>query len=113
MEKMIGYCGLDCSECPGYIATQKNDMDALRQVAELWSKEYNGNLVAEDCICDGCTVDGRKIGHCSQCKVRLCAMDKGVANCAHCADYGCQTLTEFLGFAPKAKANLEMIRQTL
>jgi hypothetical protein len=113
MDKMIAYCGLACSECPAYVATQKNDMDALRQVAEMWSKQYNAKLTAEDCICDGCAVEGRKIGHCSDCKVRTCAVEHGVVNCAHCADYGCQTLSEFLGFAPQAKANLEAIRKTL
>ncbi len=113
MDKLVAYCGLVCTECQGYIATQKNDMDALKQVAETWSKEYNANLTAQDCMCDGCTVDGRKIGHCSECKVRLCAMERSVVNCAHCADYGCQTLSDFLGFAPYVRANLEAIRKTL
>ncbi|MCK4356498.1 DUF3795 domain-containing protein [Candidatus Bipolaricaulota bacterium] len=26
MEKMIAYCGLICTNCPAYIATQKNDL---------------------------------------------------------------------------------------
>lgn len=113
MDKLVGYCGLICTDCPGYIATQKNDMDGLKKVAELWSKEHGGSLTAHDCICDGCTVEGRKIGHCSQCKVRLCAMERGVASCAHCADFGCQTISEFLSLVPQAKANLEGIRRTL
>lgn len=113
MDKLLAYCGLSCAECPAYIATQKNDMDALRQVAETWSKEFNAKLTAQDCICDGCTVEGRKIGHCNECKVRACAMERGVVNCAHCADYGCQKLTEFLVFAPQAKTNLEEIRKML
>ena len=113
MDKMVAYCGLVCTECPAYIATQKNDMEALNQVAEMWSKEFKASLTAQDCICDGCTVEGRKIGHCSECKVRACAMERDVVNCAHCADYGCTTLTDFLGFAPQAKANLEAIRKDL
>lgn len=29
MNKMIAFCGLDCTKCDAYIATQTND-DALR-----------------------------------------------------------------------------------
>lgn len=112
-EKMIAYCGLVCSDCPGYIATQKNDQEALKKVAEMWSKEFGANLKAEDCICDGCMTDGRKIGHCSECDVRLCAVGRGVANCAHCDDYGCETITGFWKMAPDAKTTLEAIRRAL
>ncbi|MBN1311448.1 MAG: DUF3795 domain-containing protein [Anaerolineae bacterium] len=113
MDKMIAYCGLVCTECPAYIATQKDDMEALKRVAEMWGKEYGGSLTAQDCICDGCITEGRKIGHCNECKVRLCAMERGVVNCAHCADYGCKTLTDFLVSAPHIRDNLEAIRKTL
>ena len=41
MNKMIAFCGLDCTKCDAYIATQTND-DALRaQTAKLWSKLNN------------------------------------------------------------------------
>jgi hypothetical protein len=113
MNKMVAYCGLMCTECPGYIATRKDDVDALKQVAEMWSKEYGGNLTAQDCICDACITEGRKIDHCSQCNIRLCAMERGVVNCAYCSDYGCQKLDDFFGLAPQAKTNLEAIRKTL
>jgi hypothetical protein len=33
-EKMIAYCGIACSECPAYVATQKND-DKLRESREV------------------------------------------------------------------------------
>ena len=31
---MIATCGLTCTECPAYIATQPNDAEALAKVAE-------------------------------------------------------------------------------
>ena len=35
---MIAYCGLDCSKCGAFLATQAND-DALRaKTSEEWSK---------------------------------------------------------------------------
>lgn len=112
-EKMIAYCGLACTECPAYVATQANDMAALAKLAESWSKEFNASLKAEDCLCDGCLGTGRQIGHCSQCEIRACAVGRGAANCAHCDDFGCEKLTGFWAVAPEAKTTLEAIRETL
>jgi hypothetical protein len=37
---MIAFCGLDCSKCDAYLATQ-NDRNAQRlETAENWSKRY-------------------------------------------------------------------------
>jgi hypothetical protein len=114
MEKMIAYCGLVCTDCPAYIATQENDQEALQKVAEQWSKEFNATLTAEDVLCDGClTAEGQHIGHWSECKVRACAAEKKVRNCAHCSDYVCEELENFFSFAPEAKSILEGIRKNL
>ncbi|MBN1287276.1 MAG: DUF3795 domain-containing protein [Anaerolineae bacterium] len=113
-ERIVAYCGLICTNCPAYVATQNDDMAALAQVAEQWSKEFGAVLTAQDCICDGCIGEGRKIGHCSECGVRLCAVERGVTNCAHCTEYeGCETLDGFLKFVPDARAILEQIRLSL
>lgn len=111
---MIAYCGLTCTECPGYQATQSGDLEALEAVAAEWSKEYGGNLEVDDVRCNGCrSTDGPWMSHCSECKMRACATEKMVKNCAHCADYACEKLTEFFGFVPEAKATLDAIRQML
>ncbi|MEA3238423.1 MAG: DUF3795 domain-containing protein [Candidatus Bipolaricaulota bacterium] len=114
MEKMIAYCGLVCTECPAYIATRNNDQGALKKVAEQWSKEFNATLTADDCACDGClaTTD-RHMSHCAECKIRACAIEKKVRNCAHCTDYPCDELQGFFSLAPEAQATLEQIRQNL
>jgi hypothetical protein len=114
MEKMVAYCGLVCTNCLAYIATQKNDMEALKRVADQWSKEFNASLTAENCLCDGClATTGRQIGHCGECEIRSCAVEKRVRNCAHCSDYACEKLEGFLGAAPEAKETLEEIRRVL
>ncbi|MBM3297286.1 MAG: DUF3795 domain-containing protein, partial [Candidatus Aminicenantes bacterium] len=41
MNKIIAYCGLVCSDCPAYIATQAGDKPALDKVVEQWRTEYN------------------------------------------------------------------------
>jgi hypothetical protein len=115
MDKIIAYCGLVCSDCPAYIATQADDRAALEQVAARWREEFNApDMTVESIICDGCLTDeGRKCSHCFECQIRACGMERGVVNCAHCDDYGCEKLEGFFGFAPEAKATLDAIRQGL
>ena len=38
MEKMIAYCGLVCSDCGAFIATQKND-DKMRAEVAIYGTE--------------------------------------------------------------------------
>jgi len=115
MAEMIAYCGLICTDCPAYIATQANDRVALEQVTAQWREEYNApEITVESVRCDGCLgTAGRKCGHCSECDVRACAMGRGVPNCAHCADYACATITGFFGYVPEARATLDGIRARL
>ena len=115
MDKIIAYCGLTCSDCAAYIATQTGDRAAMEQVAAQWREEYNApNITVDSVICDGClTAEGRKCGHCAECDIRACAMALNLANCGHCADYACDKLTGFWVHAPEAKATLEQIRAAL
>ena len=112
MDRIIAYCGLVCTDCPAYVATQADDRAALEQVAAQWREEYNApQLTVESVICDGCLTDeGRKCGHCAECEIRACGVARGVANCAHCADYACDKLEGFFGFVPDARRVLDEIR---
>ena len=112
---MIAYCGLVCTDCPAYTATQENDQAALERVAAQWREEYNTpHITVESVICDGClTEEGRKCSHCSECAVRACGVARGVVNCAHCSDYACEKLEYLFGFAPDARAVLDEIRHSL
>jgi hypothetical protein len=111
MTTLIAACGLDCAKCDSFIATQANDLVALEQVAAKWTKEFNApGLTALNVQCDGCMAEGRKIGHCAECKIRLCAIERGLENCAACPDYACEQLTAFFQMVPPAKANLDALR---
>jgi len=110
MERIISFCGLICSECPAYIATQKDDNAERRKVAEMWSKEFNAEMSPEDINCDGCISDERVFHHCNVCEIRLCGKEKGIANCAFCDAYACEKLTGFFEVVPDAKKVLDGIR---
>ncbi|MCE5198844.1 MAG: DUF3795 domain-containing protein [Armatimonadota bacterium] len=114
MDKLIGACGLDCTACKAYKATQANDPDAIAQVAAEWSKEFNADIKPEHVWCDACmTASSRKCGHCAECETRACVEARGIANCAYCDEYPCENLSRFLSAVPCAKSALDEIRQGL
>ena len=115
MSRMIAYCGLICSDCPAYIATQAKDQAALLRVRDQWRQEYNvPDMAVDDVTCDGCLVGGLKCSNCAECDIRACGVSRAVANCAHCVDYDtCAKLERFFGFVPDAKAVLDQVRAFL
>lgn len=115
MAGIQAHCGIDCGECEAYAATQKNDRAGLEATAKKWAEQFGGpGLGADACVCDGCP-SGKRISaaHAATCAVRLCASKRGVATCAHCPDYGCDTLKGFFAFAPVLKDKLEAIRKEI
>ena len=114
MEKMIAYCGLNCSECPALIATKNNDDAKRKETAETWSKQFGQPIKPEDINCEGCMAEtGNVFSYCNICEVRKCGQEKGLENCAYCNDYGCQKLEKFFEMVPMARDNLEEIRKGL
>jgi predicted nucleic acid binding AN1-type Zn finger protein len=114
MEKIIAYCGIVCSECPAYIATQNNDDAKRRETAEQWTKQFGHEMKPEDINCDGCLTDtGRIVSYCAICEIRKCARERGMVNCAYCDDYACDKLEKFFEMAPMFRATLDEIRKGL
>ena len=112
---MIAYCGLACTKCPAFLATQKNDYNEKKRIAEKWSKQFNMEFKPKDISCDGCLSEsGQLSGYCRKiCEIRPCARGRNVKNCAYCGDYACEKLQEFLSRAPEAKITLNETRRKL
>jgi hypothetical protein len=109
--KKIGFCGLDCAECPAYHAAERFTIEERQKTADLWSKQFNTTMRAGDVDCTGCTeTGGQHVGYCAVCQIRLCGLEKKIAHCAACPDYGCEKLSGFHQMAPQAKTNLEVLR---
>ena len=110
MDKMIAFCGINCDHCPAFLATQKDDDDERRKVAELWSKQYNANLKPEDIKCNGCISKVEPFfSHCNVCEIRKCGQERNLENCALCDDYACEKLNKLLEIVPEAKLTLEEV----
>ena len=106
MSKMIAFCGITCTDCKAFIATQQNDDTEKKKVAEEW------NVKPEEVSCDGCmNPNGRKNIYWNTCEIRKCGTEKEVENCAYCIDYACEKLGKFHERSPKAKKTLEEIRK--
>ena len=111
---MLSCCGLLCHECGAYIATMTDDDAKREEVAKEWSKMYNAGLKASDINCTGCLSDGPNLfSHTEVCKIRTCARERGHVNCAHCPDYGCETVSGLFEMVPDAKARLDRERESL
>jgi len=109
MEKpTIAYCGLNCSLCKAFLATQKNDDELRRKVAQEWS------ITPEKINCYDCLTEEKpRISYTQTCTIRSCSKERKLINCAHCDDYACDKLAEFHKRAPNAKTNLDEIRTRL
>jgi hypothetical protein len=113
-DRMIGYCGLICTGCEAYVATQAEDMDALARMAEESSEQFGIEMTAADAMCDGCVATtGRRIPYCHECAIRLCAIQRHIETCAHCDDYACERIEAFSEPGSPRRATLDEIRSSL
>jgi hypothetical protein len=113
VERIVGSCGIVCTECPAYIARRTGD-DGLREItAAEWSRQYGAEIPPEAVDCDGCHAsDGVQIGHCAECDIRACAqVEHGIENCGLCVDYPCGRISAFFEYVPAARDVLDAIAQ--
>lgn len=109
---MIAYCGIDCSKCQSYKATQSGNDEELVRAAERLSKIYSTEVKPEYVICDGCKAGDRHSYYCSNsCRMRVCCINNGYDTCIECTGYPCEELQFELDHNPEAKDNLERLRQ--
>ena len=113
-DRMVAHCGLICTECEAYEATQAEDMEALERMARETTDPLGTEVTLADMMCDGCiATTGRRIPYCHECSIRICAVQKHVENCAHCNDYPCETLDAFSTPGKPRRATLDAIRASL
>lgn len=92
----IAHCGLKCSDCPVFIATQTNDDKLKAELAEQYSTE-ECQFQPEDMVCAGCrATEGINKKMCEPCEIRICGRERGHAICAACEDYPCDLINVYV-----------------
>ena len=84
--KMIGYCGYDCSLC----AARSDDPNVRQQLINGWKKYFGHEYTVESAKCDGCRLSHKncKLAD-KECPVRPCAMGKNIETCVDCEQFPC------------------------
>ncbi len=111
-KERIAYCGINCSTCPAYVATQKEQDSVRIKIAELWS-DKDHHYEACEITCKGCHEPwGKKFRHCKECQVRACAREKLYDTCAECSDYPCNKLEDLFQTLDKkiSRINLDLLK---
>jgi hypothetical protein len=85
----IGSCGIDCSQCAAYKATQEGDTEKLSELAASWGGDKG--FTAKDMLCDGCT-SNRVYKNVPECTVYKCVRENDVKVCSQCGIYSCEKL---------------------
>jgi hypothetical protein len=112
--RQISFCGIDCNECPAFLATQEDNDEERVKIAELWSCKYNSDIKPEDINCDGCLSEGgRRFNYCRVCEVRTCCQERHIKNCACCDEYACEKLSPIFEVASHTRITLDEIRKNL
>lgn len=81
-------CGLLCKSCGIFIATQENNTNHLKYIAERL------NIPIEQVRCFGCRSNTLS-AHCKACYFRECSEKNEIEFCAECNDYPCSQLRDF------------------
>ena len=59
MDKMIGYCGINCEKCEARIATIRDDDKMREEVSRKWCEIFHTDIITPDKInCTGCRGNG-------------------------------------------------------
>ena len=108
---MIAFCGIICTSCSAFLATQKDDDNERKKVAAQWSKMYKSDIKPDDINCVGCLEESEILfNHCKICEIRKCGMEKDVDNCAYCDEYACDKVKQFHEHNPNLKKTLDDIK---
>ncbi|RPJ58446.1 MAG: DUF3795 domain-containing protein [Dehalococcoidia bacterium] len=110
---MIAYCGIECFECPAYIATKADDDKLREDAAKLWSGLFKHEIRPDQINCNGCKSDGKKFFFCRICGIKKCVEEKKLETCAYCDDFGCEKIEGLMQMDPNVKKSLEEQRQKL
>ncbi|KKM98886.1 hypothetical protein LCGC14_1153400 [marine sediment metagenome] len=112
MKDMIGCCGLNCTKCGAYVATQTDDDAKREEVAREWTQTHGGSFTADQINCDGCQANGKAPDWVAKmCPIHKCCAGKAQSTCADCTEYACEDLSKFHPAQSDPRKNLDALRK--
>ncbi|MDD5458262.1 MAG: DUF3795 domain-containing protein [Phycisphaerae bacterium] len=110
--KLVGACGNYCGKCSDYIAYVTKDSELKKKVAEEIKKQFGMDISPEKIACEGCWGDIHNAWAASlECKIRQCALTKGILTCAECDSFPCKTYNEQFDNHSQQAKNINSIKQ--
>lgn len=92
-EMRIAPCGIDCAACS--IRRAANDPDFAENLAAEWRVTEHPAAQAEWFRCQGCRGPAELVWG-EDCAIRACCIgEKQHADCSHCGEFPCPTITAF------------------
>ena len=107
-QQMTSPCGLDCFNCPMYIANE--DIKLRADISERL------NISLEAARCKGCRNEGGAIsslGDSKPCAVFGCTSKRGIAYCYECTDFPCDHLHPYADKASVRQHNTKLFNLCL
>jgi hypothetical protein len=86
-KRFAAVCGLYCEACRWFIATTEDPARLKILAAEAQYTE-------EENRCYGCRSE-KRLPYCTDCKMRVCAAERGIDFCGECEEYPCGELKQF------------------
>jgi len=105
---MTAPCGIDCFNCPVYLA---NENEGLRSVI---AKRFN--IPPEEAVCQGCRSENGTIaflGMTEPCNVYKCIGPKDIDFCGDCGDFPCDHLHPYADLASERPHNTKVFNLCL
>ncbi len=109
--EITGCCGMDCGSCEARRATERNDIVALSKIAAAEeSRGEHSFILPSKMKCTGCMEPGANSIICAECRIMICAKEKGIPHCGFCEEFPCDLGNTIWEAIPEYKNNIERIR---
>lgn len=95
MEPILSRCGYRCDLCLAYRPNIEKEPANRQKLSDGWRQYFGFRVPPERICCDGCMAENPRLID-LECRVRPCALEKGLDNCAQCRQYPCERLAERL-----------------
>jgi hypothetical protein len=106
--QMTAPCGLDCFNCPMYLANENEELRA--------TISKNMGISIDQASCNGCRNEGGTIsflGMTEPCNVYRCIVKKGIQLCSECTDFPCDHLHPYADKASQFPHNTKIFNLCL